>query len=219
MSVVGNFTIPAESFALGHALSAVPEMTIEADRLATHGPEEVFPFFWATGGDFGKFKDALEDDPTTTDVTIAEETDDTVLYRFEWRQDFLDLVQQMVDHHAAVSKASAQNDEWHLRLRFANEGMITEFQRYFQEHGHDFEVHNLSHPREPRQQEFGLTKAQYDALVEAVQEGYFRVPRDTSVEDIGETLSISANAVSQRLRRGTETVLKGALTIRDNKSE
>ena len=215
MSVVGDFTIPAESFALEHALSTVPEMTMEADRLASHSPDEVFPFFWATGGDFEGFQQALEDDPTTTAVSVAEETEDEVLYRFEWNQDVLDLIKEIIDHHASIAEATARDGQWHLRLRFASEGMVSEFQNYFRENGHNFQVHRLARPREPRQEEYGLTKEQYDALVAAVRGGYYRVPRATSVEELGETLGISANAVSQRLRRGTEAVLQNSLTITD----
>jgi hypothetical protein len=116
MSVVGELTIPPESFALEHALSTVPEVTLEADRLATHGPDEVFPFFWAIGDDLATFQQALEDDPSTTAVSVAEETGEEVLYRVEWQQDILDPIHQMIDHHAAISEAKAQDGQWRLRL-------------------------------------------------------------------------------------------------------
>lgn len=219
MSAVGEFTISTESFALGHALSTVPDIILEADRLATHAPDEVFPFFWATGDDLELFQQALEDDPTTTAVSVAEKTDKEVLYRLEWRQDVLDLIQQMIDHHAAISEAKAQDGQWHLRLRFADEGMVSDFQSYFQEHGHHFEVHNLVHPSQPRQREYGLTPEQYTALVAAVKAGYFKVPRATSFDELSESLGISGNAVSQRLRRGTDAVLRSALTITDDTIE
>lgn len=219
MSIVGDFTIQADSFILEHALSTVPDMTIEADRYATHGPKEVLPFIWASGSDFQRFQHALDDDPATRDVSVAEETDGEVLYRLKWSQDVLDLIQELVDHHAAILRATAQNRQWELRLRFADEGMISEFQNYFQETGRHFEVHQLRRPRGPRQQEYGLTPEQYNALVAALRAGYFKIPRGTSGEELGETLGISANAVSQRLRRGTETVLRDVLTIDDRNME
>lgn len=213
MNVVGEFTIPAEAFALERALSAVPEMSIEADRLASHSPREVFPFFWATGGAFDRFTDALKADPSITAADAVERTDDDALYRVEWNDDFCELVHDMIDHHAAILEASASADRWNLRLRFADEEMMSSFQRHFEENGRSFTVHNLTHPAEPRQREFGLTAEQHEALVIAVQEGYFSIPRTASVEEIGQTLGISANAVSQRLRRGNEALIQSALTI------
>lgn len=216
MSVVGSFTIPADAFALEEALSEVPEMTVEADRLASHSPNEVFPFLWATGGDFDRFGRALEADSTVRTAEIAEETDGEVLYRLEWSDAVCDLVHDMIDHHAAIVDATAHADRWDLRLRFADEGMVSSFQRHFEETGHSLEVRQLSHPSEQRQSEFGLTAEQHEALVTAVREGYFAIPRATSVEEIGERLGISANAASQRIRRGSETLIRSTLTVPDD---
>lgn len=219
MSVIGEFTVPAAGFALEHTLSTVPEMTVEADRLASHSTMEVMPFLWATGGDFGAFQSALEDDPTVTTATVAEETDDEVLYRMEWHDEFCELINEIVDHHAVISEAHAKDGQWHLKLRFAEEDMISEFQTHFRETGHEFEVHQLSRPSEPRQSEFGLTEEQHEALVVAVRHGYFQIPRATSVEELGEALGVSANAVSQRLRRGSEVLTRNALLISDDDVE
>ena len=216
MSIVGDFSVPAEAFALAQALSAVPEVTVEADRLASHSPKEVFPFLWARGGDLGRFSDALADDPTVIEAEVAEEMDGEVLYRVEWSDEFRDLVHEIIDHHAAVVEATARADRWDLRLRFASEEWVSSFQRHFREAGHTFEVRHLFHPSEPRQREFGLTEPQYEALVEAVRQGYFAVPRETSVEQLGEALGISANAASQRIRRGCETLVRSALTVPDD---
>ena len=216
MSVVGDFTIPAESFALHQSLTTVPQMTAKADRLTSHSPKEVFPFFWASGGDFETFRQALDGDPTVTEVTVAEKTADEVLYRFTWSDEFMGVVHDMVDHHAAILKARARDDQWNLRLRFAEEGMVTTFQNHFQETGRRFEVNQLYHPTEPRQREFGLTPEQFEALVVATREGYFAVPRTASAEELGEMLGISANSVSQRIRRGCETLTRSALRVTDS---
>lgn len=219
MSIVGDFIIPADAFALEEALSAAPEMTVEADRLATHSPKEVFPFLWATGGDFDRFARGLDDDPTVDTGSVVEETENEVLYRLEWNDEFKQLVHEMIDHHAAILEATARDDQWNLRLRFAEEGMVSAFQTHFRETGHRFEVNHLAHPSEPRQREFGLTAEQYEALVTAVRNGYFTIPRTTSVEEVGEELNISANAASQRIRRGCETIVRSGLTISDDDAE
>lgn len=213
MSVVGDFTIPAKAFALEQALSTHPEMTIEADRLASHGPKEVFPFLWATGGDSEPFLRALEDDPTVSSVSVADETEAEALYRLEWTDAFCDLVHDMVDHHAAIVEAKAHGDRWNLRLRFAKEEMLSSFQNHFRETGHQFEVNQLYRPAEPRQRAFGLTTEQHEALVVAVNEGYFTIPRTASAEEVSEVLGISANAVSERIRRGCETLIRSGLIV------
>ncbi len=49
MSLVAEFSVPTDDFALDSALDAVPEMRVEVERLATHSREWVMPFVWATG--------------------------------------------------------------------------------------------------------------------------------------------------------------------------
>lgn len=216
MSVVGDFTVPAEAFALEQSLSTDPEVILEADRLSSHSPREVFPFLWARGGEFDRFHRALEDDPTVTSVNVADETETEALYRLEWSEDFCDLVHDMVDHHAAILEAKAHDDRWNLRLRFAREEMVSAFQSHFRETGHQFDVNQLHRPTEPRQRTFGLTAEQHEALVTAVDEGYFTVPRTASAEDVSETLGISANAVSERIRRGCETLVRSGLMVSED---
>lgn len=213
MSVVGDFTIPAEAFALEQALSTVPEMTIEADHLTSHSPREVFPFLWAAGSDHERIQAALADDPSVTEVSIADETEGEALYRMVWEESFCELIHDMVDHHAAILDASAQADQWKLRLRFSTEEMLSSFQDHFHEQGHQFEVLQLHHPTEPRQRAFGLTTEQHEALLVAVNKGYFSVPRTASTQDVSETLGISANAASERIRRGTEQLIRSGILI------
>lgn len=219
MSVIGDFSIPAASFALEEALSREPEVTVEADRLASHSTMEVLPFLWASGGDLGAFQRALEDDPTVREASVVEDAEDAVLFKPVWSDEFRGLIDDMVDHHAAILEAEATGDTWHLKLRFAEEGMVSEFQQHFRETGHRFEVHQLTRPSESHQREFGLTEAQYEALVAAAEDGYFQVPRGASVEDLGERLDISANSISQRLRRGTETLVRNALSVTEDGNE
>lgn len=219
MSVLGEFTVPAAEFALEKAFSAVPGMTIEADRLASHSTTEVLPFLWVKSDDFETVHQALAEDPSVTAITVAEEMDDEVLYRLEWGDEFRDLVDEMVDHHAAITEATARDGQWHLQLRFAEEDMVSAFQTHFQDTGCQFEVHQLLQPREPRQHQYGLTAEQYDALVTAVRAGYFQVPRTTSVAQLGESLGISANSISQRLRRGSEILIRNALGIHDETAD
>ncbi|WP_436924691.1 bacterio-opsin activator domain-containing protein [Halosimplex amylolyticum] len=213
MSVIGEFTVPAESFVLEPALSSVPEISVEADRNATHGPRQVLPFLWATGGDFEAFADALEADPSVESVSVAERADEAVMYRLRWCDSFRELVHDMIDHEAAIVEATASEDRWTLRLRFGEESMVSSFQEYFDETGRHFEVRSLWHPTGPRQREFDLTSDQYEALTTAAREGYFDVPRRVSATDLGDRLGISANAASQRVRRGSAALVRNTLLI------
>jgi predicted DNA binding protein len=58
---------------------------------------------------------------------------------------------------------------------------------------------------------FDLTNSQQNTLFQAVRDGYFEVPRQTTLGEVGEKLGISEQAVSENLRRGANKVLRGVL--------
>lgn len=213
MSVVVDVTIRTESFTLQNALSAEPDITVEAERIASHSTEEVLPFLWASGGDVDAFQQAMEEDPTVTNVAAIEEGEGSALFLLEWHEEFTELITEMIDQHANILEARAKEDSWQLRLRFAEEGQVSGFREYFDERGHTFEVQKLFHPSTSRQREFGLTPEQYETLVTALREGYFTVPRTISIEELANELGISSNATSQRLRRATGNLVRNTLTI------
>jgi len=48
---------------------------------------------------------------------------------------------------------------------------------------------------------YGLTPLQRDTLIQAVQGGYYSIPRGVSTQELAETFDISDQAVTERLRR------------------
>lgn len=218
MSVVVELTVPAESFTLSRALTAMPDVTVEAERVASHSPEWALPFLWASGSELDAFYDAMKDDPTIDTVGVIEEAGEEVLYKVEWCDEILDLITEMIDQHAIILEATAQAHDWRLRIRFAKHEQVSSFRDHFAEQGRQFEVTSLHQPTTPRQREFGLTPEQRDALVTALRTGYFEVPRDSSIEELGDALGISSNAVSQRLRRGSTNLIRNSLVIDTDES-
>ena len=65
-----------------------------------------------------------------------------------------------------------------------------------------------------RQGQFGLTTSQYETIVEAYEGGYYSVPRGVNLEDLARRLGVSHQALSERLRRGHETLIENALRPR-----
>jgi len=213
MSVIGDFTVPAEAFVLDEALSTCPAMTVEADRLASHSSMEVLPFLWVTGADTEELQTALEADPTVDGLSVADEMAAETLFRFEWVEEFRAFIDEVVDHHAAIARAEAANGVWSLRLRFANESMVSAFQTHFREQGREFTVESLTAPKTPRGNEYGMTNAQREALAVAARNGYFEIPREISAIEVGAKLGISGNAASERIRRGCRAMIESGLLL------
>lgn len=213
MSVITEFTIPAEAFALHKTLEVVPDATIEIERHATHSREWIMPFLWTTGTDTAAIGDALRADPTTQNVHEIETSGSIGHYRVEWREAFQNVIDDIVDRHGIIQEAEATNGQWYLKLKFIDRDAVRDFQAYFDDQGYQFELERLYDATAVREREYDLTPEQHTALTTALQLGYFAVPRRTQIGDLATELGISTTAVSQRLRRATRNLTENTLTI------
>ena len=213
MSIIAEFSVPSDQFALATALSAAPGTRIEAERLATHSQEWVMPFIWADGEDVEAFDAALADDPTIEDATVVESMDDTRLFMMRWAPSFEDLINEIIDRHGVLREAFATDGEWYLKLLFVEQSDLSEFRDYFGGSDEGFSVRRIHEPTEAKRNSYGLTAEQYETLLTALRLGYFSVPRQVTIDDLADELGVSTNAVSQRLRRAHESLVRHALEV------
>lgn len=213
MSVITEFSIPAEAFALEHTFDAVSDVTIQVERLASHSREWVMPFCWATCGNIEALTDALREDPTVDEVRVLDSESDVSYINVSWDESVQQLVDEIVDQHGIIQEVQASNGHWYLKLKFLDQGAVQAFQAYFDEEGRSFELQRLYDGTAPKEREYDLTAGQREALVTALEMGYFAVPREAQIEDLAAELGISTNAVSQRLRRANRNLTRNTLVV------
>lgn len=214
MSVIAEFTVPAEEFALTATLRAAPEMIVDVERVVAHADERVMPFFWVRGGDYEEFETTVRDDPSVRDVTLLDEYDDGDLYRAEWTQNVESLVYAYLEIGATILEATGRAETWELQMRFSDGELVSDFRDYCAGRGINYELKRLYRPTEPMaggQQ--GLSPKQRDALMAAFEAGYFDVPRSATMDGLADELGISQQSFSKRLRRAHRNLVANALTV------
>lgn len=214
MTTIVEFLIPGDEFALSETLPAVSEMEIEVERVAAHEKDRVLPFFWASGDDFERFEAALEDDSTVENVRCLSELEEGNFYQMDWIDQIDLLVDSITGKGATMLSAHGQNDIWKIRMLFPDHDSVSEVYEDFTERGFSVEitqVHELDGAKQYGQ--YGLTDRQYETLRLAVRNGYFRVPRGTTLGDLADELDVSHQALSERLRRAQASLIVNALTI------
>lgn len=216
MSVVANLSVPASEFALADALSAAPQVHVEFERIVTHGQEWIMPFLWASGEDLPAFDRAVHDDPTVDSAAVAQEFEEVLLYRFQWSDAVVRSVNAIFDQEGTLVEATGSDGEWELQVRFEERHSLSVLQSHFDDADAGFAVERVYTPSEPRQSGADVTPAQRDALVAALDDGYFDVPRGTTMAEVADRLGVSQNAASERLRRGTANLVAATLTVRDS---
>jgi predicted DNA binding protein len=208
MSIVAEFTIEADQFLLGRVLRAGGEMDIEIERVVP-ASKQVMPYVWVSGGDRTAFEEAVRATDEVRELVHLDTIGERSLYRIGWDETVESLIYGMVETNATILEAHGQ-DNWLFRIRFNDHESLSAFSEYCQIHDIRLNVrrvHNLT-ADELDNDPFGLTSEQREAIELAVEKGYFEVPRRATLSDLAEDLHVSQQAVSERLRRGTQKVMQ-----------
>ncbi|WP_435154389.1 bacterio-opsin activator domain-containing protein [Haladaptatus sp. DFWS20] len=209
MNVVVELRLPICDFALGELFSIRPDIRIELERIVPTG-EQTMPFFWIIGDDPASVADVTVTDSLVDSIETLGETENGVLCRTKWSADG-GIHNILTEQGATLLHAEGNRDGWLFRVRFPDHETTTRFREACDDASISYEVRRIYSFSNLPIQQYDLTEEQREALVTALESGYFRVPREASLSEIAETLDISPQAASGRLRRGLERVLDSTL--------
>ncbi|WP_227380652.1 bacterio-opsin activator domain-containing protein [Haladaptatus halobius] len=214
-ATVVEVELQSDEFALHHTLSRTEGIEFEIERVVAHEEDRVMPFVWVSGEEIDRdeFEAILTEDPSLDQLTLLADVDDEWLYRMEWISEIETLVQILVTEEATILAASGNQDSWNLRILFPDRDTLSRTYDYCHENGLTFEILNIYQLDEGRQGRYGITEEQQEALTRAYNAGYYSIPRKTMAEELADELGVSHQALSERLRRGHENLVKNALII------
>lgn len=176
--------------------------------------DDVRLLFWAEGGDVAAFEEAIEDDPTVTALRTLAETNDRRLYRADLSAEGVAETTLPIwrEQEIVPLEVTGTAEGWEVRMRFPDRDGLAAYRDALRERGIDFELRALySEVDADSPSDAALTDAQTDALVTAYEAGYYDVPRETSQSEVATRLEIASQSVSERLRRGTATLIEATL--------
>lgn len=223
MSIVVEFGIPAERFELGSYVARHDGLEAELERVVPAG-ERAIPYVWITGrrAVLDELTRGLERSEAVASVTLLDEleVDDPDecqrLYRVRWDPVGLEVIEGVFEAEGAILEGRSMEGYWLFRFRFPDHDHVAQFYQHLTDHdvtGFRIErIYELT-ARSGRDERSDLTPEQREAAVLAARRGYFSTPREVTLEELGEELGISEQAVSQRLRRATETIILSALNV------
>jgi len=113
-----------------------------------------------------------------------------------------------MDSVVVLIDGNGTNEQWTFEIRGNDRNEIAEFHQRCQELDVQFELTAL-HALTPLSSatEKALTETQQEALMLAYKHGYYRTPREVTLEELADELGISQQAVASRLRRGIDQIL------------
>jgi hypothetical protein len=203
-----------DSDVLSHALRHTPEMSVVVDTLDASDAVPLRHLFWATGGEFDRFEAALAEDPTITEFEQVAAEGDARLYRAQYSADVpeVEAYRAAVELGGAILHAENDGRGWLVRMRFPTRESIAAYRERCLAAGFDLRIRAVyDRKEEVPEQRFGLTDAQFETLVTALERGYFSIPRGASLQEVADELGVSSQAASERLRRGMKTLVDATL--------
>lgn len=165
--------------------------------------------FWATIDDVDAFRAAVAADSTIETLYGVTAVGDRYLCQVELTESGrgTDLYPILLESGSVVGEATVTVDGWDCHFEFADETALSRFFETAREADIDYDIGRVYEPESSDAGGIGLTDAQREALLTALELGYFEVPRKHGLEAVGEELNVSGSAVSERIRRGIRSLV------------
>ena len=213
MATIVRGTVPATEFALSHSLETIPDLEFDIERIVDSGESAIMPMLWARGASADRIREVFEEDPSVRNVTVLAEFEDELLLRMDWIDDIKLLLQMLTNSEATVLDAIGRERRWQFRVFYPDRNLFSRTHDFCDDHGLTFDVESVREMDGEPAGRYGLTTEQFDALVKATKRGYFSVPREITLEELAEEMGVSHQALSERIRRGTESLVDDTLFI------
>ena len=199
---------------LREALGNAPEVSLshEEQYLTDDG---INYLFWAEGETLTAFEEGLDADRTVTNVAQLAETEGRRLYRVRFTEygEAFATFPAWGDLDISILDSTGTHEGWDVRMRMPDRDALRDFRNVCAERDVSLELASIYDERDESPSDPGLTAEQREALVVASELGYFEVPRQTSMTDIADRLGISSQAVSERIRRGIDSLVDDNLPV------
>jgi len=211
MSVIAEFSIEADQFLLGRIIADFPDIAVEIERVVPTG-NRVMPYIWGYGEDLDEFVTVMQEHPNVKSITAVDQVDNQALYKIEWEDPTEQLIAGIAETTATILKAHS-DDVWTFEIRFEDHKGLAAFNEYCTSHSIEYRLERVSALTDSQyfRESCALTDPQYEALSLAVEHGYFEIPREVTYKELADQLDISEQAVSERVRRATNKVLKATM--------
>lgn len=210
--LVAEFVV--EAAVLQQTLSSFQDIRLshEAQYLTDDGTVRLL--FQMIGVDPATFETALETDPTVTSPRRIEETASATFYRVDFTAEgrSRSTFPRWAVDDVVLLGATGTPDGWRVRMRVPDRETLLEYREAYSARGCSFALQSLSlEQSESDGLELYLSPSQRDALISAYELGYFEIPRGISQDELGTELGISAQSVSERLRRAVSSLVESLL--------
>ncbi|OLZ41029.1 bacterio-opsin activator [Natrinema saccharevitans] len=167
---------------------------------------------WVYGDDPEAVEPALEADDTVAAFSLLEDPGDRRLYSVTLsEQGQAHLTYPTAAKYDIGYREVTVTEDTNIRARVPTREALFAYRDICREKGIPFRIQRIFEESAAAGDRYGVTERQWEALTVALEEGYFDVPRETTLSAVAEEIDISAQALSARLRRGQANLLRNTI--------
>jgi predicted DNA binding protein len=201
MSVIAEFQVQSAAFELGRILSVEEVSSIELESLVPTG-EMTVPLFWIHNSTRDSFVENVRQHPAVNNTSAVDSFEDRTLFTLDWDTNQDHLFRGMENYDGQLLSAIGRPDTWQFELRFPDHEALSNFTTHCQSESVSLEATRVYNPTNPDAGPwYGLSEPQREAMILAVESGYYDIPRGCTTQELADKLGISDQAVTERLRR------------------
>lgn len=212
MATIVDFQVPIEQFALTDTFAKVSDPYVEVERFAAQGDDSAMSFVWVTADDLDAFEEVLAEDPSVDGFSVLAEFDGERFYRMDWVDEVELVIHLLLEENGAITRAHVTDGSWKLQVMFPDHDSLSRTYEFCEDNGLSLTVGSIYSLDSNENSRFGLTESQYTTLAKAKEMGYYDVPRDVTMSELADTLDVSHQALSERLRRAHASLVERALS-------
>ena len=212
MTVICRFIIDADDFDFGRTLKATTTRIDLTQFVPIDG--QFIPYFWKVhDGNIEAFEQSVRNSPVVESLTNLDGRVNATLYQIQWTDSIDGFLDALRIHEILVEKANTiRGESWEFRVRAQSQKALSAFQDTCSEQRIHLDIRRaVKNPEEYHEGLMGVTAKQHDALALALEEGYFDIPREITLEELAEMVSISRQSFARRLQRAHKSIATNLL--------
>lgn len=215
MVTLVDATVPTEQFALSDTFDAVPDAEFQSVRVVANEDRSPMPFLWASAPDLDRLHDAINRDSTARDVQRLARRDDRDLYHIEWETPIRLVIAAIVEEQGTLLGTRGSSSCWEFQVLFTDHDAVSATYDCCREYGVDLSIRRVNGMDGVTDSidngRVDLSDKQYEALTAAFETGYYGIPRQMTLGELADSLGVSHQALSERIRRGHQTLISRTL--------
>jgi predicted DNA binding protein len=169
-------------------------------------------FYRVESSDLRRFEDGLRNDHTIGEFERVRETrDGRAIYSVEYTDEAKVLSPVVSTASGVILDMENEGSAWNLTVWMSERTDLAQLWDYARQNEIDIELLRVNEYASLGNTDAGLTDSQREALLVAVERGYFEEPRDATLSEVAADLDISQPAASGLLRRAIKRLVVSSL--------